>query len=94
MSTIQVRIYDTPLGPYVDCEPVHIHGPNDQIEWVYPVGGNFDIDFGVPGPFGAGHFDRSNPHSGPPTVPSNPKKVYKYSVKTPSGTIDPGVIVH
>ena len=45
-------------------------------------------------PFKRKTFNPSNSHSGKPIVHGNPKKAYKYSVKAPSGTIDPGVIVH
>lgn len=92
-NTLQVRIYDTPHGPYVDREPVYI-GKTDEIEWIHADGKDFTVTFGPPPPFAGGPFTPRNPRSGKPTVQGNPKKVYKYSVTTPSGTIDPVVIVY
>lgn len=93
MSMIQVKIYDTPYGPYVDREPIQI-GTGDEIEWTHAEGKDFTVSFGPPPPFAGGPFTPRKPRSGKPVVKGNPNKVYKYSVKTPAGTIDPSVIVY
>lgn len=92
-NTITVTIHDTPLGPYVNREPVQMER-TDEIEWIHADGKDFTVTFGKTQPFKRKTFKPSNPNSGKPIVHGNPKKAYKYSVKTLSGTIDPGVIVH
>ena len=92
-NTLQVRIIGTPSGPYVDMEPVYL-GLNDEVEWWPAQGQDFTVDFKSGGPFSGTKFDKSNPHSGKPNVPSNPKKIYKYTITSGGVTIDPGVIIH
>ena len=94
-----ITITEDANGNVISVEPdtLTISKPGqDEVTWKTITGEGFFVDFGGNSPFYESEFDKTNFVSGPVRrgVLADPKKVYKYSVRTKGVGLDPGIIVN
>ncbi len=96
LSPVTVTITSKFGGGNLEVHPstVVLHKDlNEEAVWECPSGEDFEVDFGTNTPFTKSKFSQADPRSGRPTVPADPAKRYKYTVRAGGQTQDPDVII-